>query len=339
MLSLEEIKEIDGKGIIEDVLDFPEMCEDAFQPIISKHESGFEKIGVVGMGGSGIGGDMLESFLKYKTKLPVLVNKNYRLPASFDEKTLLFVVSYSGNTEETISCLREGIKRGSHVCCISSDGEVETIAHEKNIPLFKVEKEVQPRAGFPYLFLPILATLEELDVVEVEGFEEAVSNLFELRERNNPEIGFKDNYAKKIALELKDSIPVIYSYGALSSVAYRWKCQLNENYKMFAIKNDFPELTHNEVVGLDHDLINDFKIMVLREEKPDEVIEKKIMATEAELDKEIGFIEVFGESWLSKLLTGVFLGDLVSVYLAVLRGVDPTPVSRIERIKDKLSSL
>ncbi|PTD94796.1 bifunctional phosphoglucose/phosphomannose isomerase [archaeon SCG-AAA382B04] len=333
-LGYDEIREIDPDGMIEDVLRFPEMCRDAFTPIVKEGRE-FEKIAVVGMGGSGIGGDMLESYLRYKSNYPVLVNKNYDLPKAIDEKTLLFVISYSGNTEETLSSFKEGIERGCEVLAISSNGELKKIANKKDISLLEVPGGIQPRAGFPYLFLPMVATLEEMGVLEVDGFDRAISNLEKLKNRLNPSVD-EDNFAKKIAGFLKGSIPVIYSYDELSPVAYRWKCQLNENSKMFSIMNEFPELNHNEVVGWDYKLTRDFKIVVLKEKDPIEKMQKKIEVTGQVLDVEFKEVEVLGDSLISKLMTGVFIGDLVSVYLATLNEVDPTPVRRIDNIKERL---
>lgn len=335
-LTLEKIREIDIDGMIDHVLGFPDMCEDAFSPIFEEI-SDFEKIGVVGMGGSGIGGDMLKSYLRHKSDYPVIINKNYDLPKSIDQKTLLFVISYSGNTEETLSSLREGINRGCKIGAISSNGELKRITENENISLLKVPEGIQPRAAFPFLFLPMVATLNELDVVDVEGLEEALHWLRELKEELSPMVGFEENLAKKIASRLQDSIPVIYSHGILSPVAYRWKCQLNENSKMFSITNEFPELNHNEVVGWGQRLTESFEVVVLKDSDSDARIDKKIRVTEEEIGTEFEVVELGGDYLLTKLLSGVFIGDLVSVYLGILNGVNPTPVSRIDSIKDKLS--
>lgn len=337
MSSFKDLREIDSDGMIDDVLDFPEMCEKAFTPIIDSLDSDFKKIGVIGMGGSGIGGDMTKSFLKQKTEIPVIVNKDYWLPKSIDEDTLLFVISYSGNTEETLSSLREALDRGCEVLGVSSDGELKEISKENDFPLFEVKKGIQPRAAFPYLFLPIIATLEELGLIKVSGFKEALANLRKLREKNEPQVELEENPAKKLGLKLKDSIPIVYSYSKLSSVAYRWKCQLNENSKMFSVMNEIPELNHNEVVGWEHDLTDVFSLIIIKEKEPHELVKKKIEATKNALDIEINFFDVVGESLLSKYLTGVFFGDLLSVYLAVLKKVNPSPVDKIEEIKERLS--
>lgn len=322
--------------MIDHVLKFPEMCEHAFTPILDG-ACDFEKIGVVGMGGSGIGGDLLKSYLRSRTNYPVIVNKDYDLPSSIDENTLLFVISYSGNTTETLTSLKEGIERGCEVGAISSDGQLKKIADEENFPLLEVPKGIQPRAAFPYLFLPILATLEKLDVINVNGLDELKSNLSMLKSELKPSVDLKDNLAKMIALELKDSIPVVYSYGSFSPVAYRWKCQFNENSKKFSIMNEFPELTHNEVVGWMDELTDKFNVVVLKEENPISRTRKKIEATLDVLDVNATVVEFVGDTLLSKMLTGVFIGDIVSVYLAQLNNVDPDPVARIDSIKNKLS--
>ncbi len=339
--NMKEIDEEDMLGILEN---FPEHIEEEleeseinllpFQP---------DNIVVTGMGGSAIVGDTLKNFLAKRIKVPVYVNKDYTLPSFVGDKTLLIVISYSGNTEETLSAARRGIDRNAKVVAISSDGELEKICRERGLVFIPIPSGYPPRAAFAFLFVPVLKLLSELLIYDSEvDMLDAVKVLKELRDRIKADIPKKENEAKKLAERIHGKIPIIYGHSIYNAVANRWHTQFNENAEILSWYGPLPEMNHNEIVGWDGDEADKkshFIPIFLRDKKEPDVIQKRI-----ELTKELVFediddvIEVWtdAETQLARILYLVYLGDYVSIYLALLRGKNPEPVRVIDELKKRL---
>ncbi len=342
MLSPERIQRYDSDGMLEELDIYPDMCLQAYkEPEIDLEITGIENIVVAGMGGSAIGGYMLKQLLREKSRLPIQINRDYNLPEFVDEKTLLLTVSYSGNTQETLSALKDGLNKNCRAICFTSNGELEKIALQKDLEVVKAPEGLQPRAAFPYLFLPLIKVLEKTGLIKNNDIQETHRELLEIKKRYGPETPFKENKAKKTAKKLDKTIPVIYGYRDMEPVAYRWKCQINENAKKFSIFNKLPELNHNEVVGWQDPLTKNMSVCILKEKKASERAEKLIKATENTFNnaKHNIQIEIPGNTPLTRMLSGVYIGDYISVYLAALNKVNPTPVKPIEKIKQKLEKM
>jgi len=298
---------------------------------------------VAGMGGSAIGGELLKDWTRDKIEVPVEVNREYSLPAYADENTLVFVISYSGETEEALSIFLESLKRHCMIFCISSGGSLIEFSKKLQIPYLQIPSGIPPRAALPYLFSPLPVFLEKNGLIsDVQSeFSEAIKTLEKISYENSPEKSVDENFSKKLALGVCGTMPIIYGFGCYRAVSRRFKQQLNENSKVPSKWDAFPELNHNEIVGWEEadELAKNFSVIFIRDKDEPMEIRLRIEHTKEIMRKHVTKIfEVWGEGTgkLAKMLSTTLIGDFTSVYLAVLRGVDPTPVGTIELLKDKM---
>jgi len=301
--------------MLEYILNFPDYVLQGYE--LGKNfkvKGKVDKIIVCGMGGSGISGFILKDYVQY---LPVFVNQDYDVPKFIDKKTLAVIISYSGNTEETLSAYNKLKNKTKKKIIITSGGE---LSKEKNI--IKVPKGLPPRYSLPFLFFSMLSALNNSKIVKKDfDLEEIVKNLKSLNR----------NEVKKLAAKLKDYTPLIYAPEGYGSVAYRWQTQFNENSKTLAHSHVFPEHNHNEIEA---ELPEGFKAIMLR----DYIINRKINQRMEIVSKMINSknINLKGNSKLSKMFYGVLFGDLVSYYLALEKGVNPGKQDNIDVLKKKL---
>jgi glucose/mannose-6-phosphate isomerase len=296
------------------------------------------------MGGSAIAADLLADAYFPRLKVPFKVCRNYRLPEFVGPDTLLIVISYSGNTEETLAALKEGEKRGARIWALSSGGKLREEAVKKHYPFFLIPGGYQPRAALPLLLGTLQSALSRAGILaDAENdLPPAAALLQELRRENCWETPLRSNPAKQLAKKLLGRIPVIIGTSDLTSaVALRFKCQLNENSKQAALPAILPEMNHNEIVNLAAlpRSGNPFALVVLRDEKESERMKKRVEITKSILSKTLGGVNELparGKNPLARLLSLVMFTDFVSVYLALEAGIDPTPVEAIERLKKEL---
>lgn len=301
-------------------------------------------IAVAGMGGSAIGSDLVANVYDGSLPSPLVTVRGYNLPGWIDSRSLMFVVSYSGNTEESLSCLEQALERGCRTICISSGGRVAELAAAEGLPLIKVPAGLQPRAAMGHLSIPIASCLESLGLVESleADVREAVATMEALGESCSPEVPSSENPAKQLAMRLHGGVPVIYGCELTVVAARRWKCQINENAKNICFANEFPELNHNEIVGWQFpgDLLDRFRVVYLADREVHPQNSKRMRITGELLGGYTGEVveaATSGESRLARLFSVIHLGDYVSLYLAILNGVDPSPVDRIEDLKRHLA--
>jgi len=298
-----------------------------------------------GMGGSGIGGDILAAIAGETGSVPVTVVKGYQLPAWIGPNTLVICASYSGNTEETLACFEEASDRKARIIVIATGGALAERARSRGVALLSPVEDLQPRQALASLAVPALVIAEQLgliadiaaDLTETEGVLAGRVALY------GRDVATENNDAKKIALELDGKLPLIWGQEPLLGVAaVRWRTQLNENAKVAAFSSTVPELDHNEVVGYEQGSpgIAGIAIVALRMPAENPRISRRIDET---LERVRGLVattveaRAVGESALARVMSAVLLGDFVSVYLAVRRGVDPTPVTAIDELKRRLS--
>ncbi|MEM3565345.1 MAG: bifunctional phosphoglucose/phosphomannose isomerase [Candidatus Bathyarchaeia archaeon] len=342
----DKIRRVDKSGMLSFYVDAAKHYEKAVQ-MAEKVVVNYLKptsIIVAGMGGSAIGGELLKDWASDVLKIPVEVCREYMLPAYANKHTLAFIVSYSGETEETLSAFLEAVKQNCMIICISSGGALLDFAEKLKIPSVRIPKGIPPRAALPYLFTPKLIILEKLGLVAEVGAEisEAITVLRQVCSENAPETPFEENFSKKLAADICGTFPVVYGFGFYRSVAQRFKQQFNENSKIPAKWDFFPELNHNEIVGWDEaeKLASYFSAIIMRDRSEPEPIRCRIEATKELLSsKTKGIYEVWsrGGGKLARMLSATIIGDFTSVYLAILRGVDPTPVKTITMLKDKIA--
>jgi len=307
----------------------------------------FAGIAILGMGGSGFTADIIKSLIIDQVEIPVEIVKGYDLPAFVNKGWLVIAVSYSGNTEETISAADQALQKNCELLCVASGGKIEEIAFKNGKCLVRLPSGFQPRGASGYLFFTTYLVLRELGIVNIndEEIEEALNLVREKSKLYKRDIDTNNNQAKKLALKLLNKIPVVYgTNGYLSAVAFRWKCEFNENSKYPGFWAEFPELNHNETVGWENlkDLTGNFVLIVFKDSEAQERIKVRIKTT-IQLIKshfnDVVEIDVEGKTKLAKALSTMYLGDITSVYLALLAGVDPTSVDRISILKAELAKL
>ncbi len=354
----DEIKDIDKSNMLEACEKHPDFCRDAIRraketDMPNKLEVSEEiaitykppsNVIIAGMGGSAIGGELLKDWLYDRASIPIEVCRSYSLPEYANRDSLVIAVSYSGETEETLSTFLEALRRRCMIVTISSGGHLQEFSEKLKIPYIAIPPEFPaPRAAIAYTFFPLTVLAEKLHVVErvSEEIEETLPLLRQISEENSLQTPAENNNAKKLALEIGDTIPIIYGFKHYNAVARRLKCQFNENSKVPSKFDVFSELNHNEVVGWEapKNLTKTFSIILIRDsEEPPEIrrrieITKQIASTKV---RKVLEIRAAGKGKLARMLSAMYVGDFASIYLALLRGVDPTPTRTIVHLKQEM---
>ena len=349
---VEKIRACDPENMYNRIFDLPEQMEEALK--ISKNWKintddfpEIKNIVVIGMGGSAIGGDLVRSYLASKLLIPFQVVRNYSLPEYVDDETLVIVSSYSGNTEETLSALDDAIGRKAMIAAISTGGMLEEICKFNEIPMAKLPEGLQPRAAIGFSFVPTLLFFEKINLVKnlTKEVELAIELIKKTREEFIEDNDIDSNPAKKLAKSFFRKIPIIYSGPtATDVVGVRWKGQICENAKNLAFANQYAEFNHNELVGWAEQAkeLKKNLIVVQLHDSADhiqivqrmDIVHKLI----AELGIDVEEINAIGATPLERMFYLIQLGDFTSYYLAVLNGVDPSPVKVITRLKGMLAS-
>lgn len=303
----------------------------------------YRHIVISGMGGSAIGGDILRGLLFAKSKIPVIVNRGYELPAYINEETLFIAVSYSGNTEETLQAYQSARNQGAQVVIISSGGKLSQWAVTDKVPLIKIPGDLVPRAASAYLFTPLALLMEKLGLAQ--NLKEEITETIQVLEQMRTELTGNqcDNPARRLAAEIKEHIPLVWGANGPSEIAaQRWKGQLNENAKTLAFYNIFPELNHNEIVGFEvpEAILKQMIVILLKDKGDNERIQKRRAITGQVIEDRvfrIREVESRGQSWLARYYSLAYWGDFVSFYLAEEYGINPTPVKIIDYLKAQLA--
>ncbi|MFT4282845.1 MAG: bifunctional phosphoglucose/phosphomannose isomerase [Candidatus Woesearchaeota archaeon] len=326
-------KKIDKAGYINDLRAFKSYIEKSYQKDprillekISKKPG--MKIYCAGMGGSGIASDLLGIYLK--KELEIITVKDYDFPFKLKEEDLVIISSYSGNTEEAISCFRAARRANAQILIIASGGKLIDQAKNTNTPYLDMPKNFQPRSTIPFSFFPLLRVFEELALVSSK--EEEVKALIDYFERNTVE-----SIAESMSEKFSEKTPIVYSSSKYYPVALRWKTQFNENAKIPAFANFFPELNHNELNSFFKDADKYHVVMLIFDD--DIARMKKRMNTTKDVLLNQGVsvtaLDIKGD-FLTKIFSSVILGDFISYFTALRLGVDPSPVVVIEDFKRRM---
>jgi len=297
-----------------------------------KIKGGFDKVLVCGMGGSALPAEILKIWLEaYKIALPLGIHRDYGLPYQIDEKHLIICISYSGNTEETLTALEEARRRGLKIVAITSGGKLLRFCQKYKIPAALIPGGYQPRMALGFQFAALMKILVNCGIIKNN-----LENISALEKSLKPEA--LEEKGKKLAKKLKGKIPIIYSSERLRGLARIWKIKFNENSKTPAFYNCFPELNHNEMVGFTTKIKN-FHIILLRD-PADHPRNLRRMELTAKIMKKRGvgvdIIEITGKDILYKVFSNILLADWTSYYLALEYKIDPTPVKIVEEFKKKL---
>ena len=238
---------LDTTNLHERIHNLPQQCRQAWQSAIvlplPKDFKKIDKIVIIGMGGSAIGGDLLRTLVDIQSKVDVTVQRDYDLPKSVDKNTLIIASSYSGNTEETIAAFNQALGTPCKKFVITTGGKISKIAAQNGVPLLSFGYSSEPRAALGYSFFSLLAFLHNLDIIhdELLNIDEVIETLKKISAKLSKDIPTKKNAAKQLATKLYDHLVIVYGAGILSSVAYRWKTQINENSKAWAFAETLPD--------------------------------------------------------------------------------------------------
>ncbi|MBI4496305.1 MAG: bifunctional phosphoglucose/phosphomannose isomerase [Chloroflexi bacterium] len=339
---------LDPTGMDRHIQEFPRTCRDAWREAatvsLPDDYRDVERVVVAGMGGSAIAGDLVRGLAELESPVPIQVQRDYRLPAYVDPRTLVIASSYSGNTEETLSAVEDALERKAPVLALTSGGRLADLAAHHHLPLFRIRYQAPPRATLGYSLVPLVALLERLGILaDKEGdLNEAVQVMEEMLSGLGPAIPTAANPAKQLAHRLHGRLPVIYGAGFLADVARRWKTQINENSKQWAVFEVLPELHHNAVVGYPNpaDLRDRLYVVLLRSSLlHPRTLARYPITTTLLANNAISYevLDAQGRSPLAHMLSTLLFGDLVSYYLALLNEADPYPVAVIDFLKDQLA--
>jgi glucose/mannose-6-phosphate isomerase len=344
-LDRETIGRVDPTDQLTDVLAIPEHLRDALWKVESAGLDTWDSAGgliVAGMGGSAIGGQLARAILGDHASRPLLAARAYGLPPWTTPDTTVLCASYSGNTEETLACYEAAGVIGAQRVVVTSGGKLAELARADGVAVVPVAGGFQPRAAVAYMTVAVLQVAalcgvgpgmnSELDV--------AADHLEELVIEWGPE-GPADGMAKRLARQLHGSVPIIAGAGLTTPIAYRWKTQLNENAKMPAYAQELPELDHNEIVGWTATSeFGRFSAVFLDDCDTHPRVKERIELTARLISpnaSSVHRVESRGQTTVERVFSLVLLGDLVSVYLAALRGVDPANVEVLDRLKSELA--
>ncbi|MBM4467234.1 MAG: bifunctional phosphoglucose/phosphomannose isomerase [Chloroflexi bacterium] len=343
-------RETDSDDMLGRIAELPQQCHDAWRNV-----QGFElpheyrqvsKIVILGLGGSAIGGDLLRALAEPECALPMVINRDYNVPAFVNAETLVIASSYSGNTEETLAAFEEARGKGAALLAITTDGQLAQRAREWGAPLLTFSYKSQPRAALGYSLVSLIGIVQKLGLIADKSADLAEAAVVmeawqgEIRET----VPSAQNPAKQLARRLYGHLPVVYGAGYLAEVARRWKTQFNENAKAWSFFEQLPELNHNAVLGYQFppDLAEKVVVVMLTSSLDHPRNKVRFQVTQEILTRQgvaCETVEARGQSSLAQILSAIHFGDYVSYYLAMLYQVDPSPVPVINYLKERLAQL
>lgn len=344
-LDRDAIGVLDADRQLQDILGLPDQLRDALWRVESAQLEDHESPGglvVAGMGGSAIGGALARAILGDRASRPIVIARGYALPAWTTPDITVLCASYSGNTEETLAVYEAAGVMGSRRVVATTGGKLAAAARTDGVPVIPIPGGFQPRAAVAYslvVALEVAAACGAGERLHAE-IDVAAAHAERLVAEWGPE-GSDDSQAKNLARGLHGTIPQIAGAGLTGPVAYRWKTQINENAKQPCFANEIPELDHNEIAGWEGATgLGRFSSVFLDDSDLHPRLRQRIELSRGLISSR-GIatyrVETTGETRAERLLSLVLLGDLVSLYMAILRGVDPSPVDAIERLKEALA--
>ncbi len=339
------IEDYDRENFLRWLEEFPDQVKKACE--LGSSFSGIKQtpqaLLVGGMGGSGISGDLVAAYTRDSSSVAVHTVRNYKLSAWVDSAHLFCAVSYSGNTEETLSLYEDAAERGCDLLAVTGGGKLLKKAKKSRQPFIKIPSGQPPRASAPYLFIPLIYVLASGELTRVpspSARKEAKSELNKITAELAPDR--PDNFALALASKINGKTPVIYgSAGMTGTLGLRLKNQFNENAKMMAFANELPELNHNEIMGWEQLQENpeDYIAIFLRDTGEHERVKKRFSISREIISdsvSEVVDVRSRGESLFSRFLSLMLLTDYISYYTALFRQKDPSSIENIEALKTRL---
>ena len=356
--SIDSFKSLDGKGQLAMMTNWSNMILESFnkgksvkipEQVSTKsfnlnYNKDFNQIGICGMGGSGISGEFLQNYLQdVNFHIPVTLVRGYKLPKNFTSNSFIVIVSYSGNTRETLTCLHESLKRNIAVVLISSGGTCLELSEKSKIPLVLLQKSYEPRAAFPALFGAISGVFFQ-KFKELNFLESDLTNLTELLKKQNdlyePNVPLKNNIAKQLAKKWLNVVPIFLS--EYLCLGMRMKGQMNENSKKMAFYDTFPEMMHNTTQSWKDENLNLLPFHFVRTliHNDTEMHDKTTYGLELAKYKSLSHVDELdfsqsNDNLLVRMFLATYLVDYASIYLAFLRNVDPSFIDIVVGMKNK----
>lgn len=342
------LQQIDRDGMIDRINELPDQFRDALANVgrlsLPDSYSKVSNVVVLGMGGSAIGGDLVRTLVADEMRVPMLVWREYTTPAFVGPDSLVIGSSYSGETEETLSAFESARDKGAKLVAVTTGGRLKDLADRAGAPVLQFSYRAQPRAALGHSIVPIIGILQKLGLIadKTADIEEAAQVMESMRSEFAPAVPTVANGAKQLAEALEGRAPVVYGEGVLAEVARRWKGQFNENSKSWAFFEVLPELNHNAVVGYENPpaFADDVTVLFLTSATIHPRVKVRVHVTQEILTtRGIAWREIpaRGSSALAQMMSSIYTGDFTSYYLAILYGVDPTPVNIISFLKSRLA--
>ena len=340
------MRELDASDMLGTIAGLGADCRSAYDSARSldlPSAADVESVIVCGMGGSAMAGELLRAAFRDLIGVPVEVNRRSDLPAYAGAATLVVGSSYSGSTSETLAAFRDAVTRGCRLLAVTSGGTLGAEAVAAGAPVVSLPSGFQPRAALGHLGLSLIGALESMALLPPAGedVEETIAELDRLAAQMTIDVQASSNPAKQLASLIGDRVPVIWGAEAVGEVAaMRWKTQMNENGKVPAFSASMSELDHNEVVGWTRPYGSTFTLIALRHDGEHPEVRARFplsyqIARDAGVETEE--VRAGGTSGLARLMGLILVGDFVSAYVGLRRGVDPTPVAVITRLKAALA--
>lgn len=355
MKILDDLKTLKAynKSKVADTISFlPDQINQSWDEVselkILKNYNNFQNLVVCGMGGSNLATELIRSVYESDIKIPYVLVRNYNLPEFVGSKTLVIISSYSGNTEETVNCLKEAISKKAKIFCFASGGKIISIAKKNKIPYYQITKDYnpsnQPRYAIGLQLGAILALFNNLKLIKVKDQEikQSCEYLAILNQTFLPEIDSANNFAKKLALEFKDQLPILVAADFLTANTHILANQINESAKNLAQHYSIPELNHHLLEGLKlpNSITSKIKFLFFNSNLYSDIIKKRFYVTEKVLKtQKIKFID-YSINSDSKFLTSLevlLLGSWISYYLTIVNNQNPIAIPYVEFFKKELA--
>ena len=343
----ESFHEMDPEGMLAEIDGLPDQLQAAWelgQKSVLPERKAFRQVVLAGMGGSAIGGDLLRAYGASAASVPIIVWRNYGLPAFVGgPESLVIVSSHSGNTEEALSVFEEANKAGASLMAVTTGGKLAHLAGEANVPRWIFEHSGQPRAAVGFSFGLLLAAVNRLGLI-ADPDEEIADAILQMRKQQQEmlaSVPVVKNIAKRIAGQLMGRLPIILAAEHLVPVARRWTTQINELAKAIAQYNELPEADHNMIAGVNNPetLLGSTMVLFLRSTgfHPRNLLRTDLTKQGMMLEGfNTDFIDVNGDTRLAQQWTALHFGDYVAYYLALSYAENPTPIPSLEEFKRRM---
>jgi glucose/mannose-6-phosphate isomerase len=343
------VERLDPSGMLRLTEDFPGQCRQALAiaraSALPSLDATPSCVVLTGLGGSAAGGDFVRALFEAGGACPFLVNRDYSLPAFVDSTSLVFAVSYSGNTEETLAAYDDAKSRGARVVCVTTGGKLGALALQNGDALITVPGGQPPRTALGFMFVPVVHACASMRLIGTPDYDGAFDLLDNCVNNWTISIPFEQNGPKQLAVALHGRLAVLYGLGPWqAAVANRWKGQINENAKVMTFANAFPELCHNEILGwvaAGSQGVASWVGVVLEDGHESSKMKKRAEVTASLVGELASFhhVRAVGGTLFEKMLSLVLYGDFVSLYMAVLNGVDPENIDSINVLKSELAQV